>query len=422
MSSEKLLEGKTILLVNPGSLRKKFILERTRELGVKVVCLSRNRVDFAEPYVDEWILAELNNHEECLEKVSSFISGSKEKIAGVITFWDECIILTAKLAATFGWVGVPVSVAEKIKNKFSFRQQCREVGAPAPASHLVKKQGDIPLIAKELVFPLVIKPVYGASSAFVIKVQNQEEALKAFLDIQEKIHTHELSPDWPSWDIVAEEYIDGDEVDIDIIIQNGELKYGSVTDNDKTAEPYFVETGESAPSNLASEKQSQLLEMAGHTLNKLGVKDGCVHFEAKMSSGGPVPVEVNLRMGGGDVYLYSKMVWGVDLVGEALKVALAIPVILHKPPRPLVHLSSRQFLPTRSGVVKKLVIDETIKKLPFFVELYFQKKVGDAFLAPPYGYDSCLGWFTASGTSPEEAKANVAKGMKLVHYELSSGG
>ena len=42
---------------------------------------------------------------------------------------------------------------------------------------------------------------------------------------------------------MMEEYLDGPEVDVDLIMSEGEAVYGAVTDNWPTVEPYFLETG-----------------------------------------------------------------------------------------------------------------------------------------------------------------------------------
>ena len=48
---------------------------------------------------------------------------------------------------------------------------------------------------------------------------------------------------WIRTTIMMEEYLDGPEVDVDLIMSEGEAVYGAVTDNWPTVEPYFLETG-----------------------------------------------------------------------------------------------------------------------------------------------------------------------------------
>lgn len=415
------LSGKTILLVNDGSVRKKFILARLQELDVKVICLNRSKSEFALPFVHEWILADLNDVETCIAKVKEYSQKfDKVPFDGVITFWDENIILTATLAETFSLVGIPVAVASSIKNKHSFRAACVENGIPSPHQKLIRSKDDIANLPPELKYPLIIKPVYGASSAFVMRVENIHELSFAFEVIQDHIRSFYLASEWKSLDVLVEEYVDGPEVDIDILIQDGVVKYSSIIDNKETNEPFFVETGWSCPSALDNTVQEQLVNLATDSLKKLGVKNGCIHFEAKNSSRGPIPVEVNLRMGGGEVYLYSKKVWGVDLVEGAVRIALGVELQVQKPAEPSTYLISHRFLPENSCRITVQKIDDQLLAKPYYVNFYWEKNVGDKFMAPPQGYDRSVGVLTISGNRLSEAKDNLNDALQYVSYTVES--
>ncbi|MBI5221282.1 MAG: ATP-grasp domain-containing protein [Candidatus Magasanikbacteria bacterium] len=415
------ISGKIILLVNDGSIRKKFILERLQELSVKVICLNRTKSDFAVPFVQDWILADLNDESDCLEKVREYCKKfDRMPFDGVVTFWDENIILTASLAEAFGLVGIPVNIASAIKNKNDFRAACLQAGIPAPHQKLLRNKEEIDNLPANLKFPLIIKPVYGASSAFVMKTENIDELKFAFEIIQDHVRSFYLASEWKNLDILVEEYVDGPEVDIDILIQDGIIKYFSIIDNKETNEPFFVETGRSCPSSLNLSVQEQLINLATDTLNKLGVANGCIHFEAKNSSRGPIPVEVNLRMGGGEVYLYSKKIWGVDLVEGAVKIALGVDLQVQKPSQPLTCLASHRFLPENSCIIKDQKISAELKSKPQHVNFYWEKNVGDKFMAPPQGYDRSVGVLTISGNDLKQTKENLSEALKYISYTVES--
>ena len=60
MTKNELID-RTILLVNTGSQKKKFILQKIKKLGLKIVMLHYEK-NWASPYVDHWIITDLNNH------------------------------------------------------------------------------------------------------------------------------------------------------------------------------------------------------------------------------------------------------------------------------------------------------------------------------------------------------------------------
>ena len=74
---------------------------------------------------------------------------------------------------------------------------------------------------------------------------------------------------------MLEEYLDGPEVDVDLILSEGEAVYGAITDNWPTVEPYFNETGSNCPSILPTKQQQELMEMAVQATHCLGFKQVC---------------------------------------------------------------------------------------------------------------------------------------------------
>ena len=99
--------------------------------------------------------------------------------------------------------------------------------------------------------------------------------------------------------IIMEEYLDGPEVDVDLVLSNGAVKYGAVTDNWPTVEPYFNETGSNCPSVLPRGQQMELLDLGIKAVQCMGFQMGVFHVELKYTSRGARLIEVNARMGGG---------------------------------------------------------------------------------------------------------------------------
>ncbi|OGY41210.1 MAG: hypothetical protein A2Y82_02130, partial [Candidatus Buchananbacteria bacterium RBG_13_36_9] len=345
------LTDKTILVVNTGTIKKRFIFQKLKKLGLKVVCLNKEK-NWAASHVDYWIVADTTNQSECISALKEFIANNPEvKINGAITFWEDDVLLTSKIIDKFNFIGIPYDIAKKVRNKYLFREFCNENGIAAPKHLLIKTLADIENLPENFSFPLVIKPVYGASSAYVIKVNDKEDLKHTYQYIKKNISTATESALADGLDIFLEEYIEGDEVDIDIIMQNGKMKFRSISDNYQTQEPFFVETGQAIPSSLPLYKQQELVAAAEETLEKLGLQNGVIHFEAKSTPNGPVPIEINLRMGGDYVYSYVKGCWGVDLIEYAVKVAFGEYVKIEKPSNPLKYIIGQDFRSDYSGVL-----------------------------------------------------------------------
>merc|ERR1712039_724679 len=84
--------------------------------------------------------------------------------------------------------------------------------------------------------------------------------------------------------LLLEQYLDGTEVDVDVVMSDGEWQYACVSDNGPTLEPYFNETWAVCPSLLPSTQQKALKDLSIDTVKCLGFKDGVFHVECKLTS------------------------------------------------------------------------------------------------------------------------------------------
>jgi len=414
------LTGKTLLVVNTGSLKKKFVWQKLNRLGLTLIALNKE-VNWAQPYVDHWILADTTNHDECLAQIDKFTADHPEiNIDGAFTFFEDDVLLTSKITDRFEFIGIPLEVSAKVRNKFAWREFCRIHNLPTVGHKMIKSEVDLEAAALELNFPLVLKPVYGSSSAFVLKANDLNELRENYNYIKKTLSSKIESALNDGQEILVEEYIDGEEVDIDLLIQNGRVKFLAVSDNAKTREPFFIETDRFTPSNLPTKEQEDLSCLVDETLDRLGVQDGCLHFEAKVTNHGPIAIEINLRLGGDETYSSIKEAWRVDLIEGAVKVALGVYLPKVKMPKePYKYLIAKTLNIDRSGILVKLDIDEeALKSKKFLEEFEIFKKVGEPVFVPPEGYEY-LGWLMVSGGNFLDAQANLNEVLSCFRFEVA---
>lgn len=408
--------SKELLVVNTGYIKKKFILSKLKRLGYKITCLNKNK-NWADKYVDNWIFANNYNHDEAIEKVLNYYGSRKPD--GILTFWEDDVLLTSKLVDKLGLIGIPYACAERTRNKFKFREFCKINNLPAPNHKFINSKLDLPKIIEELNFPIVLKPAYGSLTAMVVKVEKPEELEKIYNYIVRNISTELETALNDGLNIFAEEYIDGDEVDIDMILQNGKLKLAIVSDNfDKSRDKFFLDVGQVTPSNLPEEQQQEIVDMAELILEKTGIFNGCVHFEAKYSSKGPVPLEANLRMGGDYVYSYIKSAWNVDLISLAAKVATGEYIQSLRDIEPKKYVIGKDISSEFSGIISELSITDEIEEFPFVEDMQMYKEIGDATLVPPEGFET-IGWVTVSGQSYPDANDNLVQVLDNIDFSVA---
>lgn len=414
------LQGKTILLVHAGNEGKRFIVHKLKKLGVTIVCLNKEKVPALQPHIDHWIITDPNNARESVDNIKSFMAAHpRVKIGGAVTFWEEAVLTTAKITDTFNWIGIPYNIAKQAKNKYLFREFCNANGIPAPLHRLFSGRKSIKQIEKNLSYPMVMKPIYGAASFFVVKVENRQDIEDTYEYIKNGIKSNWLAKEWENLDLLVEEYIDGDEVDIDIILQNGKIKFYTISDNfNKSKDKFFIDSGQAIPSGLPEIDQKKLIDLAEETLEKLDIQNAIIHYEAKISKGVAYPIEVNLRMGGDYIPSYIKGAWGISFVEFAAKIALGIHIKIEKPTQPLKYIVGWDLQPEFSGILAELDIDEKLKMKKYLEDMRMMKEIGDPVLHPPEGYDS-IGWLTVSGDNLLDAQDNLREALGFIKYKIA---
>jgi len=222
----------------------------------------------------------------------------------------------------------------------------------------------------------VLKPVSGAASLGVRKVEIEADLLSAYAEVidtcnglvvcsgalgKKRERVDEKPPDavlcepeFTDTLILLEEYLDGPEVDIYLLMADGECQYLAVTDNWPTHEPYFSETWAVLPSRLPGEQVDELKKVAIASVQALGFTDGVFHVAEKYTTRGTRPLEVNARTGGASVRKIHKLAFGVDLVLEQLQLAVGIPCKPIVFDAPQLHLAYHFVNPLKTGSVGSL--------------------------------------------------------------------
>ncbi len=393
------LQGKTLLVVDACSEKKSFVFKALHELGIHLICLYTYEAEWIKEYVDEWIVADVYDYNKALEWVGKYMWSWKNTIDWVITYREDAVILTSMIVDKLWILGIHFDQASKLKNKYLLRQMYGS--EDYNKSIKIYSKEDIDIIDSHIwSYPIVMKPVFGADSSNVVKVNSKEEALYHYTLIQNKIHDDVNLRDW--FEILAEKYIAGQEVDMDIVMQDGIMKFFSITDNDPTTEPYFLESWQNTPTRLSIDAQEKLQALALKIISDVGISDACLHFEAKYTWSWAEIIETNLRMWWARVHSFVYNARWVDLVVESVKVALWISTFINKPSHPLAYLVGKHLLPERSWIITSIHVPQEVYDDPRILEVKILTQVWQEIFTPPDGFGD-HGWITVKWDSPEQA-------------------
>ena len=134
--------------------------------------------------------------------------------------------------------------------------------------------------------------------------------------------------------------------------------------------------------NSSGKKSTGTVGLMEETLEKLGVQHGCIHFEAKSTNMGAIPIEINLRMGGDYVHSYIKDAWDVDMIEMSVKIALGIYIKIEKPSLRRNILSVGIYTLNTRVFWCNLILNEGQKKISTLKSFIFSKKLGIRYWYP----------------------------------------
>ncbi len=402
----KSIQNKTLLVINTGSIKKRFVFQKLKRLGIKTILLNDQK-NWAQPYVDEWIIADTYNQTEAIQSVKDFLANNPQiKIDGALTFWEDDVPLQAKICSELKLIGNEPTAAINTRDKYRMQELFENCGLPHIKQHYLKSASDLNKATSEIGFPAIIKPVFGADSQFVIYVSNESEAVEAY-EYVIKNCTPEFDPifKYNKKTFVYQEYIDGHEFSVECYIQHGVPHIVGIHEKMAMDLPFFMETGDYIPPRITEREYSELKEVTKAALIVLGVRNSLAHVEVKLTDKGSKIIEVASRMGGDYTYESIQAVYQFDLIQAACEIALGTNVTEKVKP---VHeyVAGKFFIPKNSGIITKISGFDSIKQNKNLIAHSLYKHVGDSILVPPSGYEN-VGWVLVKGQSYAEVEGSL---------------
>ena len=152
---------------------------------------------------------------------------------------------------------------------------------------------------------------------------------------------------------MIEQFVEGPEFSVEIIVWNGLVNVLQVTDKKTTDAPYFVELGHNQPSLFPHEIVEKVKDAAVRGVKALGLNDCAAHAEVKVQDGKAYLMEIGARLGGDFISTeLTHLSSGIDMVGAAIDVALGIEPDLTPKTKPQ-GVAIRYFTP-RPGKVTRI--------------------------------------------------------------------
>lgn len=486
---------KTVLLVGCGGIKRLPVVKSLAKLSFKkLVCLNKER-SWAHSYFDDWIYAEnedVNQKETTLKAITSYCEANRVKFDAVLTYDDYCVLTTSYIQKELNVPGAtPYDFLEKIKNKHEFRNMSRKLGISCPKFFLIKNEEvdayyrvnklraelalndaaaasgqpktkefvsllDESLEPVQIEFPLIIKNIFGSGKDFVKKCNSTSDFCDTLIYLKENQY---------KIDLIVEQFFEGHEIDLDILIQDNQMKFLALSDNLPPLEPWFYEQGGILPSIYLSQTEKKAIEtIVAKWISKMNFQSAVLHFEARCrpasiyesnvntfrildennnyivdenayyrflienESSFIMPIEINPRLGGAEAWSMSLAAHDVNMMTEYVNICLGLPLnkdeLIRKQNHPRNQCISKDFHPAVNTKLNSIqVYLEQLKQNPSAVEINIFRSPGDTLSFKDY-----VGFITvvcnaydpkATAASLDELLEKRQKILDLVKFELT---
>lgn len=374
------------LLIIGASILQLPAIKRAKELGYYTAVLDYNPNAVGIKYADEYFNASTIDIDAVVEVAKSFCPD------GIMTLATDMPMRSiARAAGELGLPGIDMETAIKATDKGEMIKAFAACGVPHPWYYIAKDIEQLQTVKDKLTYPCIVKPTDNAGSRGVKLIESGEELFSSY---------EYAAASSRSGAVIFEEYMQGDEVSVEIIVKGGTPYVLAVTDKITTGAPHFVEMGHTQPSSLPADKVEEIKDLACRAVKAVGINDGPAHVEIMLTEGGAKMVELGARMGGDCITTHLvPLSTGVDMIEATIRIACGEQAdvdIKHS------RGAAIRYIKAKSGVIKEIVGVDKAGAIPGVCEISFTKGVGDTVGSIGSSTDR-VGFVIASGSDRESA-------------------
>lgn len=380
------------VLVLAGGYPQIELIKQLKTRGYFVLLADWNDEPVAKKFCDQYFKASTLD----IEAIKTI--AIKEKVKFLITVCtDQALLTVAKVSEE---LGLPCYLDYKTALNVTNKQYMKEVFLKyniSTAKHVIVNSLTKKNI-KGFTFPIISKPVDCNSSKGVIKSNNFGELEKNFLISKSLSRTNTA---------IVEEFIDGQEITIDVYVENGKAHVLStsvsekIKDNDK-----FIIYRTLNPANPKALPKIKII--AQQIADAFGLKNTPMLIQTLFDGNDVYVIEFSARTGGGVKYLLIKEASGFDVIKSVIDLTEGKKPKLIVKDRNYKYLVN-EFIYCNNGTFDHLENFDKLKEDKTILDYYLFKWKGAKFDSISNSGDRVAG-FTIVGSSIDEInkKHNIA--------------
>ncbi len=295
-------------LVLCGGIPQIALINELKGRGVYTILADMNENVVARPYADKFYKVSVLDIEGVKQVAID------EKVDFLITVCaDQVLEVVAKISEELGlpWY-IDAETAENVSKKSYMKKIFWENGVPTTKYVILDKYDSESV--KDLNYPLIVKPVDAYSSRGVCKVLCEEELKEAILVATDISRTKTA---------IVEEFFEGDEISVDIYVEDGKAHVLCLTNIYKIGEDgKFIINRSRIPADVSRDIENQISETVQKIATAFNLKN-CPMLVQLISNGEKISViEFCARTGGGIKFQMIKKFSGFDVVKAVVDLTL----------------------------------------------------------------------------------------------------
>ncbi|WP_324173775.1 ATP-grasp domain-containing protein [Staphylococcus pseudintermedius] len=384
---------KTLLFINLRSHKVERIapvIEAKRQ-GYRVVLMTDHDPQLIDSGLDEVI--EIDTYDETAVVEAVIAYHQQHHLSGILTWSDKDVELVAQLNDRLQLPGIPVSHVKNARNKYLMRMAFDQVPDISPDYENVRSEVDLRHAVARIGTPGILKPVGASGSKGIFKIESEECIEYVYETLR-----HATSPErdkvyhyYPN-DYIYEGYLVGEEVSVEGVVQNGEVRIAGITDKAVTPE-YSLEYIAIFPSDKNAVLQQEIKTKATQAIQSLGIDHCAFHLEGRVTKDGFKVIESAARPGGG--FIASHLIPGASghsYIEKILDVAVGNDVTENWPTfdQTSKKMCFYSVMAEQAGIFKGVQGLDRLVEIPGVHYVVSLKNYGDSVILPPEHFSSCF--------------------------------
>lgn len=359
------------------------------------------------PDVHQMIFTDINDYDNIITTIEK-LNKSGKNIKGIFSFIDPFVYLAARLSEKFCSNIVSTEAIYRMENKILTRNVLKDL--PISLNYLIYKPTEsLSSFLKEnkkINFPLIVKSPKSTGSKDVLLVKNKNQLILSIQSLLKKL---------PNEEILLEEYIDGPQYLVEILVQNGKVHIIAVIEQEITLFERFIVTGYSLLGQVDKKLYNSLFNTVNSIIQAFNMENGACHLELRNINDVWKLIEINPRISGGAMNDIIEIGHGINLVQETIQLMLGNKPSLNKKHYKYVYT---HYLTVKSkGKLIRVTGKNRSSKYPGVEKVYIKPKKG-TILKPPTSMGHRCGYVLAASYFKTEAKKIALEAAKEISFEI----